>query len=84
MSSDKNTTFKEILEHPRRRKIKKVNTHRCPEAKIQFTELFNSSVNRLLVHFGHFFTLSEILGSKNGVLASVWIGIGKVVVLDKF
>ena len=26
MSSDKNTTFKEILEHPRRIKIKKVNT----------------------------------------------------------
>ena len=29
--------------------------HRCPEAKTQFTELFNGSVNRFLVHFGHIF-----------------------------
>ena len=30
-------------------------THSCPEAKTQFTELFNRSVNRFLVHFGHIF-----------------------------
>ena len=27
--------------------------HRCPEAKTQFSEMFNGSVNRVLVHFGH-------------------------------
>ena len=30
-------------------------THSCPEAKTQFTELFNGTFNRFLVHFVHIF-----------------------------
>ena len=37
-------------------KIYRTDTdHSCPEAKTQFTELFNGTSNRFLVHFGHIF-----------------------------
>ena len=32
-----------------------INPHSCPEVKTQFTELFNGSVNKFLVQFGHIF-----------------------------
>ena len=32
-----------------------IENHSCPEAKTQFTELFNETFNRFLVHFGHIF-----------------------------
>ena len=35
--------------------IQSLVVHRCPEAKTKFPELFNGSVNRYLVHFGHIF-----------------------------
>ena len=32
-----------------------VSAHSCPEVKTQFTELFNRTFNRFLVHFAHIF-----------------------------
>ena len=46
------------LSFPLHRTVKKkegIIGHSCPEAKTQFTELFNGTFNRFLVHFVHIF-----------------------------
>ena len=53
----------------------KHSNHSCPEAKTQFTELFNGSVNIFLVHFGHILWNCKSWNVNMGVGPLFWFGL---------